>query len=97
MFIEEARQQAAQCWCDPETQDRVMDPALCEAVAKRIAAWMDTCAQAYRNADFYRGIVTQIGEMFGVAAKTSDDGSVQQDVLALKVPELVADLIARSR
>lgn len=97
MFMAEARQQAAQCWCDPETQDRVMDTALAEAFAKRIASWMDTSAQAYRNTDFYRGIVTQIGEMFGEAAKTSDDGSVQQDVLALKVPELVADLVARSK
>jgi hypothetical protein len=32
--------------------------------------------------------------MFGVAAKTSDDGSIQQDVLALKVPELVAAALA---
>jgi len=28
--------------------------------------------------------------MFGKTAYTSDDGSVQQDVLALKVPELVS-------
>lgn len=52
--------------------------------------WIETARQTQRNCDFYRGIVTQIGETFGEAAKTSDDGSVQQDVLALKVPELVA-------
>lgn len=66
-----------------------MDVPLCEAVARRIAAWMETAAQAYRNEDFYRGIVVQIGEMFGDAAKTSNDGSIQQDVLALKVAPLV--------
>ena len=94
MFIDEARQQAAQCWCDEETKDRVMDPPLAEAVAKRIAAWMDAAAQFSRGTDFYRGLITQIGEKFGKPAYTSDDGSVQQDVLALKVPELVDLLFA---
>lgn len=51
--------------------------------------WKEPAAQFARNADFYRGLVTQIGEMFGEAARTSDDGSVQDSVLALKVPELV--------
>lgn len=53
------------------------------------AAWMEDAARYARNADFYRSIVVEIGEMFGDAAKTSDDGSLQDDVLALKVPGLV--------
>lgn len=57
-------------------------------------AWIETARQHARNEDFYRGVVRQIGELFGDAAKTSDDGSVQQDVLALKVPELVVGLKA---
>jgi hypothetical protein len=92
-YMDEARMLAAQSWCDPETQDRVMDPPLAEAFAKRLATWMDTAAQQMRNAEFYRGIVVQIGEMFGDAAKTSDDGTVQEDVLALRVPELVRALV----
>ena len=44
-WMDEAKEIAAQCWCDPETKDRIMDPALATAVAKRIAAWMDTAAQ----------------------------------------------------
>jgi len=60
--------------------------------AESSAAWMDSAAVFSRNADFYRGIVVQIGEMFGDAAKTSDDGSLQDSVLALKVPGLVAAL-----
>ena len=52
--------------------------------------WIETAASAYRDVEFYQSIVRQIGEMFGQEAKTSDDGSIQQDVLALKVPELVA-------
>lgn len=54
------------------------------------AAWRAMAAEMSRNADFYKGIVTQVGDLFGVAARTSDDGSIQGGVLALKVPELVA-------
>lgn len=93
-WMPEARQMAAQCWCDPETSHREMDVVLAEAIARRIAGWMDTAAQNQGNADFYRSIVVRIGEMFGPAAKTSDDGALQQDVLALKVPELVERALA---
>ena len=51
--------------------------------------WRETAAQNQRNTDFYRDLITKMGEQFGVAARTSDDGSIQEDVLALKVPELV--------
>jgi len=63
--------------------------------AESSAAWMDSAAMFSRNADFYRGIVVQIGEMFGDAAKTNDDGSLQDSVLALKVPGLVATVLTK--
>jgi hypothetical protein len=53
-YMPEARQLAAQCWCDPETSDRVMDPTLAEAVARRIALWMETAAFYSRNEDYWR-------------------------------------------
>jgi len=53
------------------------------------AKWREMAREYSNSSDFYRGIVVQIGEMFGEAARTSDDGSIQSDVLALKVPELV--------
>lgn len=58
--------------------------------------WMDSARQFSNGQDFYQGIVRQVGEMFGKEAITSDDGSVQDDVLALKVPDLVAKLMAES-
>jgi hypothetical protein len=88
-----AMQEAAQCWCDPTTSDRAMDSALAEVVARKIQAWLETAMYFQRGSDFYQGIVRQVGELFGEAAKTSDDGSVQSDVLALKVPELVKALV----
>ena len=58
--------------------------------------WKKIAVEFANNADFYRGLVIRIGAQFGKPAYTSDDGSVQQDVLALKVPELVAALITAS-
>jgi hypothetical protein len=54
--------------------------------------WRDTAAMMSRNADFYQGIVTQVGEILGVEAYTANDGTVGDSVLALKVPELVKKL-----
>ena len=88
-WIEEARQIAAQCWCDPETSDRIMDTDLAEAVATRIAAWMETAAQNQRNTDYYRGLVVRCGEAIGKEAYIQDDGGVSEDVLCAKVPELI--------
>ena len=89
MWITVAREIAAQCWCDPETSDRVMDPVLAEAVAQRIANWMDTAAQNQRNSDYYRGLIERCGKAIGRLAYIADDGSVSEDVLCAKVPELV--------
>ena len=94
--LPEARQAAAQCWCDDETKNTVMDPVLAEAVAKRIAAWMDTAAQAQLNCDYYRSLVVRCGNALGETAKTCDDGSMSADVLCAKVPELVVALVANA-
>ena len=88
-WIEEARELAAQCWCDEETKDREMDPVLAEAIAKRIADWMETAALYAKNADYYRGLVERCGKALGKEAYTQDDGGVVEDVLCAKVPELV--------
>lgn len=53
-WMDEARCIAAQCWCDDTTAHIVMDTALCEAVARRIAAWMQTGAQHARNESYWR-------------------------------------------
>ena len=77
---------------DYQTQ-RLLD-ALDEA--EGLAAANEEMARFHsKNEDFYRKLISEIGETFGVAAYTSDDGSVQDSVLALKVPELVRDLHTR--
>lgn len=58
--------------------------------------WEQTAAQFSRNSDFYQGIVRYIGNLFGVHARTQDDGGVVEDVLALKVYPLVDQLRQRA-
>jgi predicted DNA-binding transcriptional regulator AlpA len=88
-----AREAVAQGWCEPEVSSQVMDPVLALAISKPVSralqAWYDTAAQHARNEDYYRKLLEEIGDMFGKEARTSDDGSVQQDVLCAKVPALV--------
>ena len=96
-FMDEALQTAAQCWCDEETQDIVMDDRLARAVARRIAVWMDTAASFATSVEYYQGLLNQCGEAIGDAAKTCDDGSRADEVLRAKVPGLVRDLVTRLR
>ena len=56
-WIEQARELAAQAWCDPETSHIEMNTVLAEAVAKRIVCWIDTAAQYARNVDYYKGLL----------------------------------------
>jgi hypothetical protein len=53
-WMPEARQFAAQCWCDEETSGIEMDVRLAESMARRIAAWMDTSAFHARNESYWR-------------------------------------------
>jgi hypothetical protein len=57
-------------------------------ITQLLANWIESYAQEASNREFYQNIVRQTGEIFGPESKISDDGSVQEDVLALKVPEL---------
>ena len=94
-WMEEARQIAAQCWCDDETQDREMDTVLAEAVARRIAAWMDTAMQFNRNEDFYRKLLDECAANLGPLRERAfiqDDGGIVDSPLRLKIPGLVAEL-----
>lgn len=88
-YLDIAREQAAQCWGRKETENKVMDPTLCEEFAKCLANWIDTAAQNQRNTEYYRGLVDEIGLIVGKSAFISDDGVDHINVLCAKVPELV--------
>jgi hypothetical protein len=93
-FLEIAVKEAiAQGWCEPEASNKEMDVTLALAIAKPVHRlvknWYETAAQHARNEEYYRGLVQEIGAMLGVDAFISDDGSVQEDVLCAKIPELI--------
>lgn len=60
---------------------------------QRAIGWRQDAEAISRQVDYYRDIVQAIGKMFGAPAYTSDDGSLQDDVLAGKVAELVTAAI----
>ena len=92
-----ARHAVAQGWCEPEISGREMDAVLADAISRPVGraltAWWETAAMAFRNADYYRGLMIEIGKMLGDEAYISDDGSRQDEVLCAKVPELVKRLL----
>ena len=88
--IEMAREMAAQCWCDDETKHLVMEPALAEAVARRIDSWMEIAAEYARNAEFYHGLLMDCGRLLWPDTYIQDDGGVVDEPLALKIPEVLA-------
>ena len=88
--IDDVRGMAAQAWCQPTTEHKQMDPELAEAFAWILKAWIDTGSQFARNEEFYRDLLDKCAESIGPEAYTSDDGSVQDSPLRLKIPEIVA-------
>ncbi len=60
-----------------------------------IAAYEEQLAQQYRNTEYYRGLLIECGKTIGKPAFTRDDGSIQQDVLCAKIPELVKELVTK--
>ena len=91
-YKEESIQYAAQCWQDEETKDKVFDAGLAFAFAKRLAFFIQTAADYARGAEYYRGIIDQCGAHIGIEAFTSDDGTIQEDAVAARLPELVQKL-----
>jgi len=94
-YAAEAAQTALSCWQDEDTKDIPCNPVLAEAVAKRIAFFMQTAGRAYEGAAYYRGIIDQCGAHIGIEVFTADDGAIQEDVLAAKLPGLVKTLANR--
>ena len=68
-----------------------------EQLIRERDAWMEDCKRHLRNEQYYRGLVLQIGECLGQEVYVCDDGSISQDILCAKVPELVERQLAELR
>jgi hypothetical protein len=59
--------------------------------------WKEIARQHAHNESFYRTLLDEVAAMLGPEVYVSDDGSVQQDPLLLKVPTLVRERLAQQR
>lgn len=96
-FMPEAREYAAQCWHSEETKGLEMNAALAEVVAQKIAEWMYNAALFSLNANLYRELIDQCADHLGPEAYTADDGTVMEDPVRLKIPELVKNLATSAK
>lgn len=95
VFMTEARMIARECWQDDETRTIEMDVRLSEAFARRLFEWIDIAAQHAQNEEFYRDLLVQCGKLLGPEVYVSDDGSIQDEPLLLKIPEVLARHLRR--
>lgn len=65
--------------------------ALAASQAK-VEHWTETAAEYARNAEFYRDLLDRCAAHLGPEVYVSDDGSVQDSPLRLKMPELIERL-----
>lgn len=61
---------------------------------KDLAFWQETARRHADNEQYYRSLLIEIGNMFGLAARIQDDGGISHDVLCAKLPQVVAEFIA---
>lgn len=89
MFMDEARVIAAQCWCDKRTEHLEMIPDLAEVFAEQLSYWIYYASQNQINTEYYRNLLIKCGEILGDESYISDDGSIQDEVLCAKIPEII--------
>jgi len=68
-----------------------------EAANAERDAWIKTAAQYAKNADYYRGLLDEIGALLGESVRTQDDGNVlpEGEFLHSLIPPAVATLLAK--
>lgn len=68
-----------------------------EAERRSAATWQGVARDTGRNMEWYRGMLTRIGQMLGGAVYIQDDGNEVGRPLYAKIEEVVSDMIVRYR
>ena len=58
-----------------------------------VEMWKEEAAYFARGQEYYRGLLDEIGSYLGPEVFVCDDGTISQDILRAKIPELVAKLV----
>jgi hypothetical protein len=100
---DEAKQQfykeIAHQYLDPIFKEHLIElerDTAAQKILRLVTALVGDAAMFSRSSDFYKDIVRKCGESIGEQAYICDDGSKSDCVLALKVPELVAELVNKA-
>lgn len=65
-----------------------------EAMEREEPAYNDDFVKhLHGGMEYYQGVCKGVGNILGISAYTSDDGSIQDTVVVAKIEELVAELI----
>ena len=67
-----------------------------ELLENSVESWRQAAEQHYRNEQWYRGLLVKLGQRLGEPVYISDDGSVNDEPLILKVVEQLERLINRN-
>lgn len=59
-------------------------------------AWIDTAKNYADGMDYYKSLLDNIAEHFGVEAYVADDGSVSDSPLRAKLPDLTSKMLAQN-
>lgn len=59
--------------------------------------WQQMAFAFHNNYEYYVSLLDKIGKSFGKISYISDDGSIQQDIIRAKLPELVKQLIKENK
>lgn len=59
------------------------------ALTIQLGNWMEVAAQNERNVEFYKNLLIKCADHLGSDVFVSDDGSVEDKPIFLKIPELV--------
>lgn len=77
---------------------RVTDFVEADQLRREKDAWVNSAVEYAKNADFYRGLLERVGRALkDPDLFISDDGSVQDSMLMLKIPEAVERLMSTDR
>lgn len=67
-----------------------------ELLENSVESWRQAAEQHHRNEQWYRGLLVKLGQRLGEPVYISDDGSVNDEPLILKVVEQLERLINRN-
>lgn len=65
-----------------------------ERLTEERDGWFEIAGQMARTGDFYRELIERCGRAIGTPAYTCDDGTISEDVLALRVPEIIEEMFS---